>query len=349
MNVIADISLRIPAKHILFVMDTCYSGLALARASSISPQTPGYLEKIANTRVRQIITAGGAGEQAFEREGHGLFTKHFLEALDGPADENKDGVITGFELGNYLRWRVSEDTSNKQTPVFGIMEGEGEFLFVVADKKGGQQVTQRIEEPKIGVDVGNPERKADEPTSRTELKAEVPTLRKDWKAEDPIPRVIVIIEEKNAGRVESASKLPFTPSQSETTISHKLREYGFSVIDHEFLSKKVAGDRILQIISGNTAEAVDLGHQFRADAIILGTAVVSVGVSNIAGTSMKSLHANIHARVVKTASGEIIVAASKNAAVPHIDMVTGSTRALEKDSEKLACHLIEQLIHRTRQ
>jgi uncharacterized caspase-like protein len=102
MNVVADISQRIPAKHILFLMDACYSGLAFARSSPVSSQIPGYLEKITSARARQIITAGGAGEQVFERDGHGLFTKRFLEALDRCGDLNGDGVLTVFELGNYL-------------------------------------------------------------------------------------------------------------------------------------------------------------------------------------------------------------------------------------------------------
>ena len=62
MNVVADISQRIPAKHILFLMDACYSGLAFARSAPISSQMPDYLNNITSARARQIITAGGAGE-----------------------------------------------------------------------------------------------------------------------------------------------------------------------------------------------------------------------------------------------------------------------------------------------
>jgi hypothetical protein len=172
MNVLADISLRTPAKHILFVMDACYSGLALARAASLPPQTPGFLQKVTAARARQIITAGGAGEQVFERDGHGLFTKRLLEALDGAADDNRDGIITASELASYLRWKVSTESSRKQNPVFGIMEGEGEFVFMVppgrdstaATGKGqeGPRVTERTGEegkpkPQAGeVDPGRP-------------------------------------------------------------------------------------------------------------------------------------------------------------------------------------------------
>ena len=82
-------------------------------------------------RVVQIITAGGQGEQVQEREGHGLFTSYFLEAIAGEADLNKDNVVTGTELGAYLRPTVSNASRQAQTPLFGRLEGEGEFLFFV--------------------------------------------------------------------------------------------------------------------------------------------------------------------------------------------------------------------------
>ncbi|MGD8226967.1 MAG: caspase family protein, partial [Desulfobacteraceae bacterium] len=134
MEQIRSLSSRIPAKHILYVMDSCYSGLGLSRSYGVSPGMSGYLRKVASMRVVQIVTAGGKGEQVQEREGHGLFTTYFLRALDGEADINKDGVVTGTELGAYLRPQVSDASRNAQTPLFGRLEGEGEFLFFVGKK-----------------------------------------------------------------------------------------------------------------------------------------------------------------------------------------------------------------------
>jgi len=134
MEQIRSLSSRIPAKHILYVMDSCYSGLGLSRSYGVSPGISGYLRKVASMRVVQIVTAGGKGEQVQEREGHGLFTTYFLRALDGEADINKDGVVTGTELGAYLRPQVSDASQNAQTPLFGRLEGEGEFLFFIRAK-----------------------------------------------------------------------------------------------------------------------------------------------------------------------------------------------------------------------
>jgi hypothetical protein len=135
MEQIRSLSSRIPAKHILYVMDSCYSGLGLSRSYGVSPELSGYLRKVGSMRVVQIVTAGGKGEQVQEREGHGLFTTYFLQALDGEADINMDGVVTGTELGAYLRPRVSDASQQAQTPLYGRLEGEGEFLFFVEKNK----------------------------------------------------------------------------------------------------------------------------------------------------------------------------------------------------------------------
>lgn len=134
MEQIRSLSSHMRAKHILYVMDSCYSGLGLSRAYGVSPKISGYLRKVASMRVIQIVTAGGKGEQVQEKEGHGIFTTYFLRALDGEADFNNDGVVTGTELGAYLRPQVSDASHNAQTPLFGRLEGEGEFLFFIGKK-----------------------------------------------------------------------------------------------------------------------------------------------------------------------------------------------------------------------
>ena len=131
MDQIRSLSSRISAKHILYAMDSCYSGLGLNRSGGISPEITDYLRKISSMRVVQIITAGGKGEQVQEKGSHGLFTTYFLNALGGAADFNKDNVVTGTELGAYLRPTVSNASGQAQTPLYGRLEGEGEFLFFV--------------------------------------------------------------------------------------------------------------------------------------------------------------------------------------------------------------------------
>ncbi len=121
------------SKHMLFLMDACYSGLMTEHVKGLQPQEEGYLTKVANEQARQIITAGG-NEPAIEggRWNHSVFTKNLLSGLDDwDADTDNDGFITADELGTYLRKQVTEDSNNQQTPQKGrfMNSGTGEFVF----------------------------------------------------------------------------------------------------------------------------------------------------------------------------------------------------------------------------
>jgi hypothetical protein len=135
MEQIKSLSGRIGAKHTLYVMDSCYSGLGFNRSAGIDSASSEYLKKLVSMRVVQIITAGGKGEQVQERQGHGIFTTFFLRGIRGAADFDGDRVVTGSELGTYLRPAVSNESRQAQTPMFGRLEGEGEFLFFIGDSQ----------------------------------------------------------------------------------------------------------------------------------------------------------------------------------------------------------------------
>jgi hypothetical protein len=133
MNELNDATKTIPAKHIIFIVDACYSGLVLGgQRGGIKTNIPNYLSKVAKTDVQQMITAGGKGETANELPnlGHGVFTYKLLKGLeDELADENGDHVITGTELYSYLTNAVLQMTDGKQNPRLGIAD-EGNFLFI---------------------------------------------------------------------------------------------------------------------------------------------------------------------------------------------------------------------------
>ena len=103
MNDLKDLSNMSKSKHMLFLVDACYGGLAAVGSRSLEPRnTPNYLEKISNIKSRQIITAGGKEEKVFEKSewGHSAYTKNLLSGLnDELADINEDGYITALELG----------------------------------------------------------------------------------------------------------------------------------------------------------------------------------------------------------------------------------------------------------
>lgn len=130
MRQLQDLSDRLRAKHIFYAMDSCFSGLLL-RMRGESPGEYPFLEQT-TVRVRQVLTAGSEGEEVVEVGGHGLFTKVLLEALEGKADLNGDGLIPASELYQFLTPRVLALSQNTQNPVFGRLDqGRGEFVFLL--------------------------------------------------------------------------------------------------------------------------------------------------------------------------------------------------------------------------
>jgi hypothetical protein len=120
----------IKAKHILFIMDACYGGLALSRA--ISAGSMRFLKDMLLRPVRQVITAGKADEAVADAGGprpkHSVFTGHLLDALEGQAAA-EDGVITANGVMSYVYENVSKDIHSRQTPHFGFFDGDGDFVF----------------------------------------------------------------------------------------------------------------------------------------------------------------------------------------------------------------------------
>ena len=120
----------IPAKHMFFVMDACYGGLALTR-SPLQAGSMRFLTDMLQRFSRQVLTAGKADEPVADangpRSGHSLFTGHLLDALEGRA--MSEGVITASGVMGYVYQQVANDPYSRQTPHYGFLEGDGDFIF----------------------------------------------------------------------------------------------------------------------------------------------------------------------------------------------------------------------------
>ncbi len=158
---------NLPAKHILSIIDGCYSGFidptSYTRLShseriqtvrsgeggrgfdAIVPETPISASRetpqktdtnagltFTSLDTIQILTAGSSGEKAFEQAGHGIFTLYLLKALDGAARFTRNScLLTASELAAYLKRSVYQASSNRQNPLFNRISGEGEVVFVM--------------------------------------------------------------------------------------------------------------------------------------------------------------------------------------------------------------------------
>lgn len=118
------------AKHLLFVMDACYGGLALSR--NLQPGATRFLKDMMLRYSRQVLTAGKANEVVADAGGplpnHSVFTGHLLEGMRGAA-ASAAGTITAAGLMAYVYAKVASDRDSNQTPHFGHFEGDGDFIF----------------------------------------------------------------------------------------------------------------------------------------------------------------------------------------------------------------------------
>jgi peptidoglycan/xylan/chitin deacetylase (PgdA/CDA1 family) len=105
MTEIQNIAESLPAKHALFVMDACYSGLGLTRGGA----NASFLRENGRRLGRQMLTAGGSDQLVSDGgpNGHSVFTWTLLQGLGGKADLNGDGLITATELAAYVAPAVS--------------------------------------------------------------------------------------------------------------------------------------------------------------------------------------------------------------------------------------------------
>ena len=132
MTEIQNIAESLPAKHELFVMDACYSGLGLTRGGA----NAAFLRENGRRLGRQMLTAGGTDQLVSDGgpNGHSVFTWTLLQGLGGKADLNGDGMITATELAAYVAPAVS--SVSRQTPAFGSLPGSegGDFVFELPEE-----------------------------------------------------------------------------------------------------------------------------------------------------------------------------------------------------------------------
>lgn len=152
---------RIPAKHILVILDACHSGLALgpiiqwrSRGMEIARREP--LEQLRARRSRRIITSALDDQLAMDSGpvlGHSLFTGCLIEAMTGGlVASSGQRMVTGSQIGHYVQRRVSEYPGSIQTPDFGALEldDRGELVVCVALGVAGVDMAQATEAAATG-------------------------------------------------------------------------------------------------------------------------------------------------------------------------------------------------------
>lgn len=123
---------RIRSKHALFLFDSCFSGSIFALSRAI-PENISYKT---SKPVRQFITAGRANETVPDES---IFRSQFIAALQGEGDYDKDGYLTGVELGEFLQKTVVNYSRGSQHPQYGKIRNphldKGDFVFSLSPQE----------------------------------------------------------------------------------------------------------------------------------------------------------------------------------------------------------------------
>ncbi|HYW86375.1 MAG TPA: caspase family protein, partial [Chloroflexota bacterium] len=156
---------RSPSRHIVLLLDCCYSGAFTRGMRSRGASNVEVMERF-HGRGRAVLTASSAMEYAWEGDeisGDGLpsvFTGAVVRGLEtGEADRDGDGQISVDELYDFVLERV-RDTNPRQTPNKYI-QTEGE-LVIARSARGSRppesglpaELLQAVNSPFAGVREG---------------------------------------------------------------------------------------------------------------------------------------------------------------------------------------------------
>jgi hypothetical protein len=146
------------AKHILYIMDTCYSDKLLKIKTGTSDLLSNPSEFYGKNRAVQLICASSDVQQiTAEDRLQGLFSKHLLNALatmrfgrlldheNQPILPGELNFSTADQLGMYIQARVMKESNGTQVPNFGKLEiDDGQFMFFPRTSSGYNSELERV-------------------------------------------------------------------------------------------------------------------------------------------------------------------------------------------------------------
>lgn len=150
-DLLGDIRKGVPSKHVMLLLDCCYSGWAVGAKGD--DELEAHVGSLWKERAEVVLTAASKGQRAWEDDpeerawawgGHSVMTAFILEALTlgaegtAAADANTDHVVTDEELAKFIKERVPASVkaqkNTKQTPTLfrfdASLPKRGQFLFI---------------------------------------------------------------------------------------------------------------------------------------------------------------------------------------------------------------------------
>jgi hypothetical protein len=157
-DTLTDWSRELHVAHILFILDSCASGLGIVSKDPAGADAEKLLIRTLQGKgSRTVLTAGTAEEETYalsgrEAQGYGVFTKAFLNSFESlSSEDDTDGFITvpqvyaevQKEMANF---RLSHGMlTTPQSWSLQVDEYGGTFVFLDPKAKTGHLTDQQIE------------------------------------------------------------------------------------------------------------------------------------------------------------------------------------------------------------
>jgi len=186
----------LPASHILVILDSCHSGMALGSRFTSSRADVRFQEDMLSHISRKVI-ASAEGNQLAADQGplpdDSLFTGLLIQGLTtGKADNFHEGFITASQLGAYVQHEVGVAQGSRQTPLFGAFDPDDGGELIIPLGSGSSAAATSVAASPSGTPVATRSDAAIAPAGLlTALEAsEVSRLRTDdrhyWQDDDPL-------------------------------------------------------------------------------------------------------------------------------------------------------------------
>ncbi|MCB1807306.1 MAG: caspase family protein [Candidatus Competibacteraceae bacterium] len=130
----------LPAKHILVILDACYSSFALGGEVDRFRGVDEFKHELSSKVSRRVITSARRNQLASDSgllPNHSLFTGNLVDGLSwGKIDLDGNNLITSSEIGLYLQQSVGQASNSRQTLDFGAfgVDDRGELIISLSNQ-----------------------------------------------------------------------------------------------------------------------------------------------------------------------------------------------------------------------
>ncbi len=155
------------------------------------------------------------------------------------------------------------------------------------------------------------------------------------KKQQEFPSVMVLINEELNGQIN------FSP-YSSAVVQQALLNRHFEVVDEKVVQKSIKHDQAVQGLLNNDLRAAQaMALQFSSGMLITGKAVAQQSALKSGG--MQAYGANVTLKLIEADTGRVMATASADGSYPHINMITGSRKAVEGAAQKAVNDLIKKI------